>query len=151
MTRVPVLASSCASAATAAEVRFRIDRPIEEGRRTTVIALDPGAARIAAGAAGVVSDRVTFLTMDRSSDPARVGSEVQGSDLVVLVATSEMDSSTVSALGQVDHGRVPAVGLVVGAPLERVGAMAALRDRTLMLVASETPSDLSDILSDLRA
>ena len=116
----------------------------------TVIALDPGAARLAEDAAGVVSDRVTFLTVDRFSDPTRVGAAVQGSDLVVLVATSEMDSSAVGGLRHVD-GRVPTVGLVVGPPLERVGAMAALRDRTLMLVASETPSDLSDILSDLRA
>ena len=151
MTRVPVLASSCAAAATTTEVRFRIDRPIEEHRRMTVIALDPGAARLAEDAAGVVSDRVTFLTVDRFSDPTRVGAAVQGSDLVVLVATSEMDPSAVGRLRHVDHGRVPTVGLVVGPPLERVGAMAALRDRTLMLVASETPSDLSDILSDLRA
>lgn len=151
MTRAPVLANSCAKAASAAEARFRIDRPIDEARRTTVISLDQGAARMAEDAAAAVSERVSFVTMDRSSDPDAVGSLVEGSDLVVLVATSEVDSSTLRALGQVDSRPVPTIGLVVGHPLERVGAIAALRDRTVMLVASETASDLTDILSDLRA
>lgn len=152
MGKRPILASSCAAATSAAEARYRIDRPIEETRRTTVIALDGGAAKINAGAARSASERVRFVT---AASPAACGETrplVEDSDLVILVATSELQSSTASSLGRVceDTG-VPVFGLVVGRPLERASAVSALRGQTNMLVASETPSDLADILSDLRA
>lgn len=152
MDRRPVLASSCAAAATAAEARFRIDRPIEETRRTTVIALDPGAERITAGAAGTASGRVTFLTAADSPGWGEENLMLEGSDLVILVATAEIDRPAASAVARIcRRSRVPAFGLVVGAPLERAPAVSALRDQTAMLMASESPSDLADILSDLRA
>jgi hypothetical protein len=44
MSSVPILLNSCARAATAAEARFRINRPIKPTRATRVIALDDSAA-----------------------------------------------------------------------------------------------------------
>ena len=41
------LLSSCARAATAAEARFRIDRPIAPSRAGRVVALDEPAAEVA--------------------------------------------------------------------------------------------------------
>ncbi|HET9075306.1 MAG TPA: hypothetical protein VFN68_00115 [Acidimicrobiales bacterium] len=152
MARRPVLASSCAVAATAAEARFRIDRPIDETRRTTVIALDRGAEHIAAGAAPEVSERVRFYNAAGDPGWGGAGAAVEGSDLVILVATPQLDRSTAAAVGRVcGRSRIPTFGLVVGRPLERAGAVSALRDQTAMLMASETPLDLADILSDLRA
>ena len=152
MRKRPVLANSCAAAATAAEARFRIDRAIEETRRTTVIALDQAAERITAGAAGAASERVSFVTAAEAVDPPADCSALEGSDLVILVATSEMDPAVASAARRLcEPARIPTFALVVGAPLERAIAVSALRDQTAMLLASETPSDLADILSDLRA
>ena len=152
MGKRPVLANACASAATAAEARFRINRAIEETRRTTVVALDRAAERITAGAAAAASGRVSFVTAAEATNPPPGTSTLEGSDLVILVATSEMDPAAASAVRQLcEPARVPTFGLVVGAPLERAMAVSALRDQTAMLLASETPSDLADILSDLRA
>jgi hypothetical protein len=148
----PILASSCAAAAGAAEARYRIDRPIEETRRTTVIALDAGAEKINTDAARTASERVRFVAAASLTACGETGPLLEDSDLVILVATSELQSSTASGLGRVCAGTgVPVFGLVVGRPLERASAVSALRAQTSMLVASETPSDLADILSDLRA
>lgn len=153
----PILANSCASAASAAEARFRIDRPIDETRRTVVIALDRGAEEITADAARTASERVRFVSSAvdpaaEASDPAAVAREIDSSDLVIMVATSRLDGFTAARIARIcASSLVPAIGLVVGRPLERAAAVSALRDHTVMLVVSETPSDLADMLSDLRA
>ena len=153
----PIMANSCAAAASAAESRFRIDRPIDETRRTVVIALDRGAEGITADVAPTASERVRFLSaaVDAAAevrDPAEIAHEIDKSDLVIMVATSRLDVFTAARIARICASlRVPVVGLVVGRPLERAAAVSALRDHTVMLVVSETPSDLADILSDLRA
>jgi hypothetical protein len=153
-----ILASSCAAAASAAEARFRIDRPIEENRRTAVIALDRGAEEITADAARTASSRVSFFsagegfTPSEEAHPPVEDGDLRTSDLVIMVATSQLDGSTAASVARLcAQSRVPIFGLVVGRPLERAAAVSALRDQTAMLLASETPSDLGDILSDLRA
>jgi len=46
MTARPILGSSCARATTAAEMRYRIDRPIGGRRGARIIGLDAGADAI---------------------------------------------------------------------------------------------------------
>ena len=46
MTTRPILGSSCARATTAAEMRYRIDRPIRGRRGARIIGLDTGADAI---------------------------------------------------------------------------------------------------------
>ena len=50
MANRPILASSCALAATAAEARFRIDAKPQPPRATSVVALDDGAVEVVRGA-----------------------------------------------------------------------------------------------------
>ena len=164
----PILGSSCARATTAAEMRYRIDRPILGHRGARIIGLDTGAdaivARISrepwgharffslAGPVGEVggSEAVTL----RGTDGARSSllAELDEADVVIMVATTETDGAAATIIGAACTVRaIMTAGLVIG---ERslVGAtVAAVRPHARVLMVSGDEHDVVDLLSALRA
>ena len=68
MANRPILANSCARAATAAEARFRIDaKPIRRPRATSVVALDDGAMELVRELAGQEWNAARFLGLPDGS------------------------------------------------------------------------------------
>ena len=129
MQRQPTLLNSCASAATAAEARFRLDYPDTRHREARVIALDDHAAdlvRTMAGAqwsgghflvfeavraggpdgngTGGAPAAVPALTADatlRTADGSSVllSSELEDADSVVMIATAQASAAAASVIG----------------------------------------------------
>jgi hypothetical protein len=165
----PILLNSCARAATAAEARYRIDRPID-GRSARIIALDDGAAAIVRQAAeepwrdarffesegpvpgadgnGAAAD-VALRAVDGS--PARLSDELVGADVALLVATSDdgADAALPIALA-CDRSGVMTAGLILGDRLEVGAAVSALRPYAPVLLVSDDDGDLADLLTALR-
>jgi len=144
----PILASSCARAATAAEARFRIDRPIA-GRSARIVALDPTAAEIVLRVAELPWGASRFF-----ADPARFApdSELPEADVVIMVATAEADAAKARELAAARAERgIMTAGLVLGDPHEVAGAVAALRPYARNLMATEDEDDVAAVLTALRA
>lgn len=165
----PTLLNGCARAATAAEVRFRIDRAIP-GRSARVVALDHEAAQIAGRAAEQAWHDARFFTCDdrgsvdsggngasadldlRAIDGSRspLSQELADADIVVMIATSDEGVETGSSIAHAcaERGVMTAV-LVVG---ELAGAaVSALRPYAPVLLVSDDEGDLPELLTALRA
>lgn len=174
--RRPVLANSCASAATAAEARYRIDSPVLETRATRVVALDAPATALARVAAEQCSDRVGFYELrdaDRATPdgsgadesgrdravltdlrgrPLAIGDAMDGADLVILVATSDEGTALAPAVGRwCSEKSIMTAGLVVSRTGDAQPAVSALRPHARMLLSSRREDDLAQILTALRA
>jgi hypothetical protein len=167
----PTLLNSCASAATAAEASFRIDRPIAS-RSARVIALDEGAAEVArrvaeqpwngarfftAEGGAPVSNGSTGATDDvvlRATDgsESRLSDELVDTDVVIVIATSDDGAAAASAIAR---ACVPAgvmmAGLILGERLELGEAVSALRPYAPVLMVTGDEDDLSEVLTALRA
>ena len=107
MTARPILGSSCARATTAAEMRYRIDRPIRGRRGARIIGLDTGADAIVerishqpwgharffslAEPVGDVGDGGSESVTLRDADGAvsSLLAELEDADVVIMVATTE--------------------------------------------------------------
>jgi hypothetical protein len=110
----PILANSCARAATAAEARFRIDVPIAGRRAARVIALDDGAAGVLEEVVGMPWNGAHFFTLADGNGSARdsageaAGESAGASDLDDLLREIELhgiggpDESLVDALHGAD-------------------------------------------------
>jgi hypothetical protein len=158
--------SSCARAATAAESRYRIDAPVES-RRARVIALDEPAAEVlrsvaalewasarfflcdAVGTGGVTSD--DFLLRGIDGSPAFLGAELDGTHVVVMVATQDSGAGCAYAIGKACWQRaVMTAGLVLGDGTRTHDAVAALRPHARVLLPTADESDLVELLTALR-
>lgn len=159
--------SSCARAATAAESRYRIDRPIAPSRAGRIVALDPGAAdvlnrtaqhawanaRFYVCEAGAGTEGVVLHGID--GGPATLADELASASVVVMVATSDAGADCAYALGKACWERgVQTAGLVLGdgthAGTAAAAAVAALRPHARVLLPSADESDVVDLLSALR-
>lgn len=156
--RRPVLANSCAMAATAGEARYRIDRAVTETRSTRVVALDEPVAAEVGRAAGACSGQTRVFTPPAAaaSGNGRVAWDldqvVEGADLVVMVASSDDASGVARALGELcETARVMTAGVIIGHPASTSSVVSALRAHVRMLLVSDTPGDLAGILTALRA
>jgi hypothetical protein len=167
----PILLNSCARAATAAEARFRIDRPIA-GRAARVIALDDGAAAVvrrvaerpwrgarflafaAAGAGAHEGNGATgdiALRVTDGSD-SRLSDELADADVAIVVATSDDGADAAFAIAlQCQERGIMAAGLILGERLEVSRAVSALRPYTPVLLVSDDEGDLPELLTALRA
>lgn len=162
MVATPILGSSCARAATAAEARFRIDAPIES-RSTRVIALDQRAAGIVGSVAlldwaearffhceGVPTGDFLLHRIDGS--PALLEDELSGADVVVMIATEDSGAACAYAIGRACWERgIMTAGLVVGDGSAAADAVAALRPHARVLLPSADESDAVELLTALRA
>ena len=165
-----ILLNSCARAATAAEARFRIDRPIRPSRAARVVALDQGAEAVVRTVAAAAWSSAKFFTCEvpgaapadagfadvvlRSVDGAesRLSDELAGVDVAVMVATEDGGAAAASAIGDACTLRgIMTAGLVLGHGGDARAAVAALRPYARVLMLTEDEADVSEVLTALRA
>lgn len=142
----PILGSSCARAATAAETRFRIDRPIA-GRSARIIALDEGAAEVVLRVAALPWLGARFFT-SRPPTPE----DLADADVAIMVATADADAETASAVARACAERgIMTAGLILGERAEVAAAVSALRPYTRNLMVTDDEEDVAEVLTALRA
>lgn len=170
-TKQPILLNSCARAATAEELRFRIDGPEPPPRSSRVIALDPGALDVVEGlhggpwrgahllsyeagtavshADGGLPDVVLRTVGGEGAVP--LSSELDGADMVVMVATASDGADAAAAIGEACYRRGIMTGGVVFADGGDVdAAITALRPHAQVLLVTRDRDDLPDVLTALR-
>lgn len=162
------LLSSCARAASAAESRFRIDRPIAPARASRIIALDDGAAQVVAATAQLEwaharfyvcehadSDPTGLLMREVNGRPVTLADELAEVTVVAMVATTDEGAGFAYALGKASWERgIQTVGLVLtdrdSDGYTAQAAVAALRPHARILLPTASELDVLDILSALR-
>jgi hypothetical protein len=168
--------SESARMSSAAEARFRIDRPNSQPRAIKVIALDARSERIVKELAGSQWQRASFLTASafsgapRQGEPFSVGGwlndlagrtkdlvdEVNTADLVVMVATAGENAAAAAIIGEACNVKhVMTTALILGGASssdETLSKMLAqLRPHVMMLVISSADEYIKDMLTALRA
>lgn len=169
MQRHPILLQTSARASTADEARFRIDYPELPRRDSRIIALDAPAADIVRELAGLEWCGGHFLTYGASLpagdvaavdatlyDPQgaerRLIEEVDGADVVVMIATAQAAPEAAALVGDVCAARgVMSAALVVTDGDEVDEAIYALRPNAMVLVILKDANDIPDMLTALRA
>ncbi len=169
----PILLNSCARAATAAEARYRIDRPIA-GRSARVVALDDGAAGVVLRVAGQPWWGARFFTCEEPGAAARQNGggeppaglvlrapdgsssrlvdQLAEADVVIMIATTGDGAEAASAIAQAcARLGIMTAGLILGATPEVGPALAALRPYARVLMATDDEHDVSEVLTALRA
>lgn len=168
----PTLLNSCASAATAAEARFRIDRVVDLVRSTRVIALDDAAAGIMRDVASRPWGDAHFLTLeggtgdmggassmltdasllDAAHRPTRLTAELEGADSVIMIATQGEGRGMARLIAEAASLRnIMTAGIVLGEHDQVRGAVAVLRPFARVLLISQDTDDVAEILTALRA
>jgi len=168
--------SESARMSSAAEAKFRIDRPNSQPRAVKVIALDAPSEAVVKDLAAGQWQRASFLTASAfSGAPARdkpfsmggwlndlagrtkdLVDEVNSADLVVMVATAGESAAAASIIGEacaLKHVMTTALILGgAGSTDEALSKMLAqLRPHAMMLVISSADEYIKDMLTALRA
>jgi hypothetical protein len=170
MTARPILGSSCARATTAAEMRYRIDRPIRGRQGARIIGLDTGADAIVdrisheswgharffslAGPVGDVGDGGSESVTLRDADGAvsSLLAELEEADVVIMVATTESDAAAATIIGAACTVRgIMTAGLVIGERALVGATVTAVRPHARVLMVSGDERDVIDLLTALRA
>jgi hypothetical protein len=165
----PILLNSCARAATSAEARFRIHRPIAPTRATRVVALDDAAlvavrqaarepwagARFFVAPSLAVAARATDIVLTSVDDTESwLSAELAGADVAVMVATSNEGAGMASAIGNACTLRgIMTAGIVIsgGNGHAADAAVAALRPHARVLLVTQDEDDVVEVLTALRA
>jgi hypothetical protein len=135
-------------AATAAEARFRIDRPIG-GRAAVVVALDDGAANVVDRLAERSWGGARFF---HATDGSRLSKELATADIAIMIATADADVDAASAIAHTCAERgIMTAGLILGERLEVAPAVAALRPYARNLMVTNDEDDVAEVLTALRA
>jgi hypothetical protein len=167
--------SESARMSTAAEARFRIDAPNSKPRHIKVIALDPASEALVKHLADRRWNNASFFTASAfaGAPPQRGFSmqgwlsdlagrtkdmidEVNGADLVVMVATAGENAQAAALIGEAcSLKRVNTTGLILGG-VSATDAMLSktlsqLRPWSLMLVIANGEDYIEDMLIALRA
>lgn len=143
----PILASSCARAATAEEARFRIDRPIG-GRSAIVVALDDEAQAIVERVAERPWQGARFV---RVTDPD-LSTELARADLAIMIATACADGDAAAGVAQACSARgIMTAGLILGGTADVKRAVSALRPYARNLMVTDDEDDIAEVLTALRA
>ena len=170
MTARPILGSSCARATTAAEMRYRIDRPIRGRQGARVVGLDQGADAIVdrisreqwgharflslAQPVGDVGDGGSASVTLRDADGVVTSllTELEEADVVIMVATTESDAAAATIIGAACTVRgIMTAGLVIGERVLVGTTVAAVRPHARVLMVSADERDIIDLLTALRA
>jgi hypothetical protein len=145
---VPILASSCARAATAEEAQFRISRPIQ-GRSARIIALDDAAAAVVRRVAELPWGASRFFADPSEFDPE---AELPDADVAIMIATAKADAETASTIASECAQRgIMTAGIVLGDRTEVGAAVAALRPFARNLMSTDDEDDVAAVLAALRA
>jgi hypothetical protein len=168
--------SESARMSSAAEAKFRIDRPNSQPRAVKVIALDAPSERVVKELAASQWRRATFLTASAFSGAPQRGErfsmggwlndlagrtkdlvdEVNTADLVVMVATAGESAAAAAIIGEACNVKhVMTTALVLGGASssdETLSKMLSqLRPHAMMLVISSADEYIKDMLTALRA
>jgi hypothetical protein len=144
----PILASSCARAATAEEARFRIDRPIG-GRAALIVALDDAAASIVDRVAERPWGGARFFG---SPDDPRLPDEIAQADVAIMVGTADAHAEAAAAVAKACSERgIMTAGLILGERADVGEAVAALRPYARNLMVTNDEDDVAAVLTALRA
>jgi hypothetical protein len=168
--------SESARMSSAAEAKYRIDRPNSIARAVKVIALDAPSERIVKDLAASQWQRATFLTASAFSGAPTAGprfsmggwlndlagrtknlvDEVEGADLVVMVASAGESAGAAAIIGEACNVKhVMTTALILGGAStsdETLSKMLAqLRPHVMMLVISSADEYIKDMLMALRA
>lgn len=141
--------------ASAAQARLRIDTPNFRPRVIKIIALDQPSERVVLELARGEWNRAAFLSR-RDLTAARLADDLEGADLVVMVATAGEDAADAALIGDAcSVRRVPTTGLILGGADSSDQALAKtlaqLRPWMLMLVIASSTEYIEDMLRALRA
>ena len=148
MTARPILANSCAYAATAEEARFRIDRPIG-GRAALVIALDTEAADVVDRVAELPWEGARFF---RSPEGLDVERELADVDVAIMIATADADGDVAETIARACSERgIMTSGLILGEQVDVAPAISALRPYARNLMVTGDEDDVGAVLTALRA
>jgi hypothetical protein len=168
--------SESARMATAAEAKFRIDRPNSQPRASKVIALDPPSERAVKDLAQSQWQRASFLTATAFSGAPQKGKpfsmngwlndlagrttdlvdEVNSADLVVMVATAGQSAAAAAIIAEacsIKHVMTTALILGGATSSDEVLSkmLAQLRPHAMMLVIASADEYIKDMLTALRA
>jgi len=168
--------SESARMSSAAEARFRIDKPNSQPRSVKVIALDALSERVVKELAGLPWQRASFLTASAFSGAPLKGErfsmggwlndlagrtkdlvdEINTADLVVMVATAGENAAAAAIIGEacaVKHVKTTALILGTGSTSDETLSkmLAQLRPHVMMLVISSADEYIRDMLTALRA
>ena len=140
---------------SAAEARFRIDRPNSRPRAITVIALDQPSERVVMDLAGGQWNRAVFFAL-RALTKVQLDDQIDSADLVLVVATAGEDARDAALIGEACSARrVQTTGLILGgiesADEALSATLAELRPWMLMLVIASSAEYVEDMLRALRA
>ena len=159
----PSLPSSCARAATAAEARYRIQRPIAPARAPRIIALDDRAVEVVRRAATLDWTNARFYACEPGDGavtlrgiegrrPATLADELASADVVVMIATDDAGADSADTIGKACWQRsIMTAGLVVSDDDAADRAVAALRPHARVLLPGADESDVIELLTALRA
>jgi hypothetical protein len=148
LTTRPILANSCAYAATAEEASFRIDRPIG-GRVALVIALDDEAANVVDRVAELPWQGARFF---RTPDELDLERELTDTDVAIMIATADADGAVAERIAEACAERgIMTSGLILGAQLDVAPAVTALRPYARNLMVTDDEDDVGAVLTALRA
>ena len=168
MANQPILANSCAMAATAAESRYRIDARPQPPRNTSVVALDEGAMAVVRDLAGQEWNAARFLgcaevadgdgdfadlqlcTVDGES--VRLSDELARADFVMMIATEGRGAAAAATIGDACTLRgIMTAGLIVGTNGESGAALTALRPNARVLLVTGDERDATELLAAVGA
>jgi hypothetical protein len=167
MVNRPILANSCALAATAAEARFRIDAKPQTPRTTSVVALDDGAMVLVRELAGQEWNAARFLGLPDGTpageyadlqlrtvdgEAVRLSDELARADFVMMIATDGGGAAAATTIGDACTLRgIMTAGLVVGANGESGPALTALRPNARVLLVTGDERDATELLAAVGA
>lgn len=167
MANRPILANSCALAATAAEARFRIDAKPQTPRATSVVALDDGAMVLVRELAGQEWNAARFLGLPGGApareyadlqlrtvdgDAVRLSDELARADFVMMIATEGGGAAAATTIGDACTLRgIMTAGLVVGTNGESGPALTALRPNARVLLVTGDEQDATELLAAVGA
>ena len=146
----PILANSCARAATAEEAAYRITREIGS-RAALILALDTPAGEVVDRVAERPWGAARFFHADRLS-AEQLEAELVDADVAIMVATADADGEAAAAIARAASERgIMTAGLILGDREEVSGATAALRPYARNLMVTNDEDDVAEVLRALRA
>lgn len=168
--------SESARMASAQEARYRINAPNSTARSVKIIALDHASEPLVQQLAKRSWNQAAFFTASAFADMPKQSApfsmqgwlsdlagrakdlvnEVNGADLVVMVATAGEDAPAASLIGEACQGRhVMTTSLILGSSTksdaELSKSLAQLRPYSQMLVVATAEDYVEDMLRALRA
>jgi len=167
MVNRPILANSCALAATAAEARFRIDAKPQTPRASSVVALDDGAMALVRELAGQEWNAARFLGLPDGTpageyadlqlrtvdgEAVRLSDELARADFVMMIATEGAGAAAATTIGDACTLRgIMTAGLVVGTNGGSGPALTALRPNARVLLVTGDQRDATELLAAVGA